>query len=156
MDGDVVPGIGSNRKKLRHADQEDPDPRPESRDPDLHVDGEREHGEHDAGERPWAGRKHGRTRTRQHGAHRADRTGDADAGGEELEHEQREPGEQQQVGHRRAGDRVEQLVDERQLGEAHGGDRVETGRSVVEHDEVGRRQHDAVLLEPVERLHHVA
>ena len=92
----------------------------------------------------------------QHGADRADRAGEADAGREELEHEQRQAGEQQQVGDRRAGDRVEQLVDERQLREPDRGDRVEAGGAVVEHDEVGGDEHDAVLLEPVERLHHVA
>ena len=92
------------------------------------------------GERPRPGRQHGHARAGEHGAHRADRPGDADAGGEELEHDQREAGQQQQVGHGRAGDGVEQLVDERELGEADRGDRVEPGRAVVEHDEVGGRR----------------
>ena len=64
---------------------------------------------------------------------RTDDGGDADAGGEELEHDQGQTGEQQQVGDRRAGDGVEQLVDERELGEADRRGRVddEPGRSSV-------------------------
>ena len=72
---------------------------------------------------PRAGRVarpvHARTR---HAA--PDDPGDADAGGEELEDQQGHADQQQEVGHGRAGDGVEQLVDEAELGEADGGDRV--------------------------------
>ena len=50
---------------------------------------------------------------------------------------------------------MEQLVDERQLGEAHHRYRVETGRSVVEHDEFGGDERRAVLFVAVHGRHHV-
>ena len=87
---------------------------------------------------------------------RADAAGEADAGGEELEDQQCQPGQQQQVGDRRAGHGVEQLVEQRELREAHHRHRVEAGRPVVEHDHLGGDDFDAVLLVAVHRLEHVA
>ena len=52
----------------------------------------------------------------------ADQAGHADAGGEELEDDQRQADHEQQVGHRRAGHGVQELAAERELGEAGLGD----------------------------------
>ena len=59
----------------------------------------------------------------EHHAHRADPAGDADAGGEELEDQQRQADDEQQEGHRRAGDGVHHLVDQAEAAEhRHGRD----------------------------------
>jgi hypothetical protein len=50
---------------------------------------------------------------------------------------------------------VEELIDERQFGEPDDRHRVEPGRSVLEDDQFGRDQDDAVLLVAVHRRHHV-
>ena len=66
---------------------------------------------------PRAGRQHAEAvATEQEGA-RADDAGHADARREQLEQEQRHPDHEQQVGDRRAGDRVHQPVEQRHLGE---------------------------------------
>ena len=70
----------------------------------------------------------------------ADDAGDADAGGEELEDQQGHADEQQQVGDRRAGDRVEHLVDERELRQYDRDDGLALHGAVVEHPLLGRAQ----------------
>ena len=66
------------------------------------------------------------------GAHQA---GHADAGGEELEHDQGQADDEEQVGHRRAGDGVEELAAERELAEAGLGD----GLALAVDDRASRR-----------------
>ncbi len=150
------PGIGSNRNQLPMTVKHDAHTGPEARYSHLHVDREGEHRQHDHHDGPGSRRKHRQPGEGEQRAHRSDRAGDADTGGEELEHQQREAGQQQQIGDRRAGHGVEELVDERQLGEPNHRDRVEPCRAVVEHDEFGGDQHDAVLLEAVHGGDHVA
>ncbi len=65
---------------------------------DLYVDGEGEHGGEDQADRPPPRRQRGQPGARQHDGDRPDDAGDPDAGGEELEHQQAQAGEQQQVG----------------------------------------------------------
>ena len=97
--------------------EHDADTGPEPRDTDLHVDRERHHGQHQQCHRPPARRQRCQSVCRHDGAEGADDAADTDAGGEELEDQQCQTDQQQQVGHRRAGDRVEQLVDQAELGE---------------------------------------
>ena len=102
-----------------------------------------------------ARRQGGETGARQHERAGADDAGDADTRREELEHKEGEPDEEEQVGDRRAGDRVEQAVDERQARLPHGGDRRSPhGAVVVEHLVLGRLQHAAALGIAVEGVDH--
>ena len=121
----------------------------------MHVDSERDHRKHDQRDRPGARREHRQTGEGEHRAHGADRSGDADTGGEELEQQESETGQEQQVGDGWAGHGVEQLVDERELGEPHDCHGVEPCRAVVEHGEFGGDDHDTVLLVAVHCRHHV-
>ena len=124
--------------------------------PDLHVDGERHHRQPEQADRPPARRQLGEAVARQDRADRADDAGDADAGGEELEDQQRETDEEQQVRDGRAGHRVEQLVDQAELREAGGGDGLALHGAGVG-DPLDRGvEHHPVLLVAVERLEHVA
>jgi hypothetical protein len=70
---------------------------------------------------------------RQHERASAHQAGHADAGGEELEDDERQPHQQQQVGHCRAGHRVEELVLHRERREDRGGDRFAHGAAVLLH-----------------------
>ena len=108
--------------------------------PGLDVDAEAEHGEDqqaDAARGWWAARRGRSRRARKNAA--PDEPGDADAGGEELEEQQRHPDGEQQVGHRRAGHGVGELVDEGQGtrtgcgSPAPGGDRAPSVPSTTSH-----------------------
>ena len=107
-------------------------------------------------DRPPARGQLGEAVARQDRARRADDAGDAHTGREELEDQQREADEEQQVRHRWAGDRVEQLIDQAELREACGGDRLALHGAGVGDPLDGGVEHHPVLLVAVERLEHVA
>jgi len=70
---------------------------------------------------------------------RADRTGDADTGSEKLEHQQRQPGDEQEVRDPRRVERVRELLAEIEFAEAH--DLVVLNRPVRGHTDNFRRRH---------------
>ena len=153
----VAPGSGSNSSRLPTIGQHDADPGPESRHPDLDVDGEGEHRQRRSGRPPTAGpAATASPRARQHGAHRTDDAGDADTGGEELEDQQRQADQQQQVGDRPGWRRCGTAG---RRGRAWRTARWRSCRAAACRrraiDSLGGVEHDAVLLVAVEGVDHV-
>ena len=87
--------------------------------PGLDINRIAEHGDDQQCQRPGASRQDIKAITADDEAACAEHPGDTDTGGVELEDQQRRPDQEQQVGHRRAGERVHPTVEERQLREAH-------------------------------------
>ena len=85
----------------------------------MHVDRERDHRHENRGKRHAVERQGVEAVTRQDQTGCANNAGHADAGGEELEDEQRKADDEQQVRNRWATDRVHELVDQTELEEAH-------------------------------------
>ena len=95
------------------------DHRPQLGHPGLDISRIAEHGDDQQCQRPGASRQDIEAITADDEAACAEHPGDTDTGGVELEDQQRRPDQEQQVGHRRAGERVHPTVEERQLREAH-------------------------------------
>ena len=120
----------------------------------MDINRERQHRQADHHHGPRSCGQDGQPAEREESADRADDASHPNAGGEELEDEQRQTGEQQEVGNRRASHGVEQLIDQRQFREAHDGDRVEARVAIIGDHLLGGDQDDAELLVAVHCLQH--
>ena len=91
--------------------------------PGLDINRIAEHGDDQQCQRPGTSRQDIKAITADDEAACAEHPGDTDTGGVELEDQQCGADQEQQVGHRRTGERVHPTVEERQLREAHRRDR---------------------------------
>ena len=121
----------------------------------MYVDGEGDRRADEERDRPSAGGQHVEAVGREQRAGDADHGGHTDTGREELEEEQSESNEQQQIGDRGAGDRVEELVDEAGLREPRHGGGSALDRAVVGDLLLGGLEHDAIAFVAVESVEHV-
>jgi hypothetical protein len=130
-------------------ERHDPDPRPHPGHAGLHVDGERDDCAEQQSERPPAHREGERAVRAEHDAHGTGDAGDADAGGEQLEHQQRQPDHEQQVRDRRAGGGVHEPAEQVELGEPHRHRRLQP-RCTVGLDGAGGGEGGAVVGQAVQ------
>ena len=107
----------SGKRKIDPMINADADAAPELLDAGLHVDGEPDERDDEQGDGPPAGLEH--VEAVAAGEQRAgtEAAGDTDARGEQFEDEQAEPDDEEQVGDRGRGERVELLLGERERDE---------------------------------------
>ncbi len=98
-----------------HDEGDGPDGGPHPRHAGLHVDAEAEHADDDQDESPRPDGQHAKAVGRQHQGSGSAEGGDTDPGGEELEGGEQHADQKEQVGDRRAGRGVQELLDEAQL-----------------------------------------
>ena len=113
----------------------------------LDVDGVAEHGQQQQADADGVGGQRGQPVAAEHEGAGADQAGHADAGGEQLEHDEGQADHEQEVGHRRARHRVHQLAAEGQLREPGLADRLAVALVALAHDPA---------LHPVEAEHELA
>ena len=127
------------------------DERPRAEPAGLQIDREPEHPEHEQPDRPRRDREVREAEARADERDRADDARDADAGGEELEQHQREPGDEQEVRDPRRVERVRELLREIELAEAARPGSSCTWRFVPDADD-RRRRHAHVAGRGVQHL----